>query len=34
MIEAGLAIERNVLIEKLNWLEQTMAVISDQDDEG
>ena len=27
-IEAGLAIERNVLAEKLSWLEQTMSAIS------
>jgi len=34
MIEAGLAIERNVLAEKLNWIEQTMAAISGVSDEG
>ncbi len=33
MIEAGLAIERNVLAEKLSWLEQTMSVISEDSDE-
>ena len=31
MIEAGLAIERNVLAEKLSWLEQTISVMSDDD---
>jgi hypothetical protein len=34
MIEAGLAIERNVLAEKLNWIEQTMSAISGVSDEG
>jgi hypothetical protein len=34
MIEAGLAIERNVLAEKLSWLEQTMSAISGENDEG
>ena len=34
MIEAGLAIERNVLAEKLSWLEQTMSAISGDKDEG
>ena len=34
MIEAGLAIERNVLAEKLNWIEQTMSAISGENDEG
>ena len=34
MIEAGLAIERNVLAEKLSWLEQTMSAISGEGDDG
>jgi hypothetical protein len=34
MIEAGLAIERNVLAEKLSWLQQTMSAISGDNDEG
>jgi len=34
MIEAGLAIERNVLTEKLNWIEQTKSAISDDNKEG
>ena len=34
MIEAGLAIERNVLAEKLSWLEQTISAISGDKDEG
>jgi len=34
MIEAGLAIERNVLAEKLSWLEQTMSAISGENNEG
>jgi len=29
-----LAIERNVLAEKLNWIEQTMSAISGVNDEG
>jgi hypothetical protein len=36
MIEAGLAIERNVLAEKLSWLQQTLAAITggSDDDRG
>ena len=34
MIEAGLAIERNVLAERLSWLEQTMSAISGDEEDG
>jgi hypothetical protein len=34
MIEAGLAIERNVLAEKLKWLEETVAAVTRDQEEG
>jgi hypothetical protein len=34
MIEAGLAIERTVLAEKLRWLEETVAAVTRDQEEG